>query len=122
MPKNGVHFTVFIAKSESCEFYEVLGVQYMTGFLPVFVGGSLKFAMKFYRDVRGIVVSKSGYQCYGIQEVFEVFKVSVRNPVRLGGKHPSKNTEPTGPGSIGGIWWIKTGRIRKPRQRGRGYL
>jgi len=39
----------------------------MTGFLAVFVVGSLKaamkFAMKFYRvSVRGIVVRKSGYQ------------------------------------------------------------
>ena len=63
MPKNGVHFIVFIANSESCEFYEVRGFHAMTGFLAVFVVGSLKaamkFAMKFYRAVRGIVVSKS---------------------------------------------------------------
>ena len=66
MPKNGVHFIVFIAKSESCEFHEVLGVQSMTGFLAVFVvcllKAAMKFAMKFYRAVRGIIVSKSGYQ------------------------------------------------------------
>ena len=62
MPKNGVNFTVFIAKSESCEFYEVLREQSMTGFLAVSVVDSLKAAMKFYRTVRGIVVSKSGYQ------------------------------------------------------------
>ena len=66
MLKKGICFTVFIAKSESCEFYEVRGVRSMTGFLAVFVGGSLeaamKFAMKFYRAVRGIVVRKSGYQ------------------------------------------------------------
>ena len=66
MPKKGVHFTVFIAKSESCEFYEVRGGQSISGFLAIFVVGSLeaamKFAMKFYRvSVRGIVVSKRGY-------------------------------------------------------------
>ena len=63
MPKNGVHFTAFIAKSESCEFYEVRGTHSITGFLAIFVVGSLKaamkFAMKFYRAVKGIVVSKS---------------------------------------------------------------
>ena len=60
MPKNGVHFTVFIAKSESCEFYEVREIQSMIGFLAVFVVDSSKAAMKFYRVVRGIVVSKKG--------------------------------------------------------------
>ena len=38
----------------------------MTGFLAVFVVGllaaAMKFAMKFYSVVRGIVISKSGYQ------------------------------------------------------------
>ena len=38
----------------------------MTGFLAVFVVDSLKaamkFAMKFYRVIRGIAVSESGYQ------------------------------------------------------------
>ena len=53
MPKNGIHFTLFIARSESYEFYEVRGVQSMSGFLAVFVGGSLEAAMKFYRILRG---------------------------------------------------------------------
>ena len=47
MQKKGVNFTVFIAKSESCEIYEVRGVHSMTGFLAIFVVGSLKAAMKF---------------------------------------------------------------------------
>ena len=63
MPKKGVNFTVFIAKSKSCEFYKVWRVHSMTGFLAIFVVGSLKaamkFAMKFYTQFMLKKVSKS---------------------------------------------------------------
>ena len=58
MQKSGVNF---IANPKCCEFYEVRCVQSMTGFLAVFMVGllaaAMKFAMKFYSAVKGIVVS-----------------------------------------------------------------